>query len=571
MNDEQVMHAMSIDDMYHVERVLAHGKDGVTELVTVEGSGPFVRKKIPNELARRGVWSALADCDCARLPQVEATYKLPDEFVVVYDFVPGETLEVLVRKAGRLDAAQAASLALDICEAAAALHAQGIVHRDITPKNVVVSGDGAHLIDLGIARMYAEGATRDTNALGTWGFAAPEQYGFKQTDARSDVYSIGCVLGYLLTGIMPDEDAYHEALADEAVVPARLRAIVDRATDMEPSARYQTAADLAAALRGEKDVGPEADAGVGVAAGGRAVGDGVPATAGAPARGRAAVFQRFGRSGGRKRIKSDGAPGIVGWLDSWVSRRMRYRAMLFLAMLGFVLLMIAISIFMAGRSGGGSTAGSAARWESGSAGSSASAMTPAAGDFDGSLEIGQVGWHAEVGYITVTYSLTNTSADQLVSGCTVTLTARGDDGSVLGVGKDHPMYVFPGQTIWGSAVVAEGSRAGSVEAVPSAVDAGDLSVASASDASTFQVKDAKVKWAAGGMEALGEVVCQKRGRLAQGSIKVIVVFKGADGSVVGSLETNVDYPAQDGGSVPFDIMAVYVPDYATYEVCVYDD
>lgn len=246
---------MSIDDMYHVERVLARGKGGVTELVTVEGAGPFVRKKIPNELARRSVWSVLADCDCARLPQVEATYKTPDEFVVVYDFVPGDTLEALVKQAGPLDAAQAVSLALDICEAAGALHAQGVVHRDITPKNVVASSDGAHLIDLGIARLYAEGATRDTNALGTWGFAAPEQYGFKQTDARSDVYSIGCVLGYLLTGVMPDEDAYHDALADESAVPAHLRAVVERATNMEPSARYQSAMDLAAALRCERDAG----------------------------------------------------------------------------------------------------------------------------------------------------------------------------------------------------------------------------------------------------------------------------------------------------------------------------
>lgn len=255
MNNEQVMHAMSIDDMYHVERVLARGKGGVTELVTVEGAGPFVRKKIPNELARRSVWSVLADCDCARLPQVEATYKTPDEFVVVYDFVPGDTLEALVKQAGPLDAAQAVSLALDICEAAGALHAQGVVHRDITPKNVVASSDGAHLIDLGIARLYAEGATGDTNALGTWGFAAPEQYGFKQTDARSDVYSIGCMLGYLLTGVMPDEDAYHDALADESAVPAHLRAVVERATNMEPSARYQSAMDLAAALRCERDAG----------------------------------------------------------------------------------------------------------------------------------------------------------------------------------------------------------------------------------------------------------------------------------------------------------------------------
>ena len=551
---------MSIDDMYHVERVLARGKGGVTELVTVEGAGPFVRKKIPGELARRSVWSALADCDCARLPQVEATYKTPDEFVVVYDFVPGDTLEALVKRDGRLDQTQAVSLVLDVCEAASALHAQGIVHRDITPKNVVASADGAHLIDLGIARLYAEGATRDTNALGTWGFAAPEQYGFKQTDARSDVYSIGCVLGYLLTGVMPDEDAYREALADEAVVPARLRAIVDRATDMEPSARYQTAADLAAALRGEKD---EAVAGV-------------EPDLGEPQGADGKIRRSFGRpSGGGRGTKGAG-----------VGRSSRQRKWVVVVAEAMVALVIAVTLLVilanhgvlptwGGVTGGGaaSSSGGAASSSAGAAtsgGDSAASGAASTGAFDGTLQVGEVGWHSEVGFITVTYSVTNTSADQLVTGSTITLTARAEDGSVLGVGKDHPI-IFPGQTIWGSAVVAEGTRVGSVEAVASPVSGANLVAASPGDASDFSVKDARVKWAAGGMEALGEVVCQKRGRLAQGSIKVIVVFKDADGSVVGSLETSADYPAQDGDAVPFDMNAVYVPDYATYEVFAYDD
>lgn len=548
---------MSIDDMYHVERVLARGKGGVTELVTVEGAGPFVRKKIPNELARRSVWSALADCGCARLPQVEATYKTPDEFVVVYDFVPGDTLEALVKRDGRLDPAQAVSLVLDVCEAASALHAQGIVHRDITPKNVVASADGAHLIDLGIARLYAEGATRDTNALGTWGFAAPEQYGFKQTDARSDVYSIGCVLGYLLTGVMPDEDAYREALTDEAVVPARLRAVVDRATDMEPSARYQTAADLAAALRGEKGEEAAGDAGE-------------PEDAADQAR------RGHGRplAGGRK----------VGSARTGRSSRQRKWAVVVAEVMVALVIAVALLVILAnhgviptwgGAMGGGAASSSSGAASSGAAtatsgGDSAASGAALADAFDGTLQIGEVGWHSEVGFITVTYSVTNTSADQLVTGSTITLTARAEDGSVLGVGKDHPI-IFPGQTIWGSAVVGEGTRVGSVEAVASPVSGANLAAASPSDASDFSVKDARVKWAAGGMEALGEVVCQKRSRLAQGSIKVIVVFKDADGSVVGSLETNADYPAQDGNAVPFDINAVYVPDYATYEVFAYDD
>jgi serine/threonine protein kinase len=174
LNDDQVMHAMSVDDSYHVERVLAHGQGGITELVTLDGTGPFVRKRIPAARAHRGVWAALPEIDCARLPHIEATYEMPDEFIVVYDYVPGETLEQLVESRGKLDAAKARHLVGEVCQAVSKLHAHDIVHRDITPSNVVVAADGAHLIDFGIARLGSEDAKGNEDQLGTWGFAAPE-------------------------------------------------------------------------------------------------------------------------------------------------------------------------------------------------------------------------------------------------------------------------------------------------------------------------------------------------------------------------------------------------------------
>lgn len=248
------MHAMDLDDAYRVDRVLARGAGGVTEIVTLGESGPFVRKRIPSKLARRGVWGTLVECGSARLPHVIATYEMPDEFVVVCDFVPGENLEQLLSTCGRLAEKDAARLVVQLCEAAAALHAHGIIHRDISPTNVIVAADGAHLIDLGIARFRAEGATHDTTQLGTPGFASPEQHGFAQTDARTDVYSLGRVLGYLLTGVrpeMPDAAEYEQALADEKIVSPQMRAVVERASAFEPSARYQSAAELARALGAE--------------------------------------------------------------------------------------------------------------------------------------------------------------------------------------------------------------------------------------------------------------------------------------------------------------------------------
>ena len=160
MDDTRTMHAMGIDDAYHVEQVLARGPRGVTELVTIDGVGPFVRKKIPTVLAQRGVWSALGGSTCPRLPRVEATYELPDCVAVVLDYIPGPTLEQVVAERGRLQQNEAVSLAQQICEAVQELHRLGILHRDLTPAISSSRMTAPHIIDLGIARTWVTARTR---------------------------------------------------------------------------------------------------------------------------------------------------------------------------------------------------------------------------------------------------------------------------------------------------------------------------------------------------------------------------------------------------------------------------
>jgi hypothetical protein len=123
------------------------------------------------------------------------------------------------------------------------------VHRDVSPGNVILADDCVRLIDLGIARSHAEGASHDTTRLGTWGFAAPEQYGFAQTDARSDVYSLGRLLGYMLTGVEPTDPDYETRLGE---VDARVAGVIEKACAFEPSARYQGVGEMAGALAGAK-------------------------------------------------------------------------------------------------------------------------------------------------------------------------------------------------------------------------------------------------------------------------------------------------------------------------------
>ncbi|MDY4041604.1 MAG: serine/threonine-protein kinase [Collinsella sp.] len=249
MNEDQVMHALGIDEAYRVERVLARGGAGVTERVTIDGVGPFVRKKIPLARANRGVWAVLPECDSLRLPRVAVTYELPDCYVAVYDFIPGDSLEHVVHAAGGLDADYAVELIEQVCAAVGSLHAHGIIHRDITPGNVIVAADGAHLIDLGNAQLKGQTAADGEHPLGTVGFAAPEQFGFAQTDERSDVYSIGRLLAFMLMGEAAIRTARLVLPEEGGPVPENLRAVIERACAFEPSARYRTTSELAVAVR----------------------------------------------------------------------------------------------------------------------------------------------------------------------------------------------------------------------------------------------------------------------------------------------------------------------------------
>lgn len=426
MNDEQVMHAMSIDDMYRVERVLARGAGGVTELVTIDGAGPFVKKKIPSKLANQGVWSLIESCGCARLPKVEATYSLPDQFVVVFDFVPGQTLEELVVAKKRLVPEEAASLAADICEAAAALHSRGVVHRDLSPRNVIVAADGAHLIDLGIARMRVEGASRDTTSLGTRGFASPEQYGFAQTDARSDVYAIGKLLGYMLTGLQPDGDEYERALGDADVTDSRLAEVVARACAFEPSSRYQSAAEMARAL------GRCGDAEVCAPAGGGA---------------------------------SSGVRAAATWTRKGLSKKAIVIA------IAAVLLAVGLVFFFV-----------LERWEEGHsvpADSGGAAVTPTstttapdAATVDNlPLKIAEYGWSIDsMGYVRVVVGLQNTSENMAVDMPIIRVTGYDDTGAQTFTEEQGAIVSLPGQTSY--IYVQSGTEAGTTARVEVALEAG---------------------------------------------------------------------------------------------------
>lgn len=260
MDETLLLHAMQLDDAYHVERVLAQGPAGRTELVTLNGTGPFVRKYLDATLTSPQVWGLAMGINDPHVMRVLQLYSLPGRLVTVSEYVAGPTLGEKVDEAGALPVDQALGIMHDLCHAVALLNGKGIIHRDITPANVICAERSACLIDLGIAREHTETSRHDTTTLGTWGFAAPEQFGFAQTDARSDVYALGRLLGYLLTGLRPDDQRYEHALTDSACVPVALAVVIDRACAFEPSERFADADALWEALeRASAGEGPCVD------------------------------------------------------------------------------------------------------------------------------------------------------------------------------------------------------------------------------------------------------------------------------------------------------------------------
>jgi eukaryotic-like serine/threonine-protein kinase len=544
LDDKQVMHAMSIDDMYRVERVLASGQGGVTELVTVDGTGPFVRKKIPESLANRGVWSALASCDCDRLPRVEATYALPEQFVVVYDFVPGQTLETMVGERGRLPQAEVASLIADICEASAALHAQGVVHRDISPRNVIVGADGAHLIDLGIARLRVEGASRDTTSLGTWGYASPEQYGFAQTDARSDVYSIGRIMGFLLTGVQPDSDGYQELLADGAVVSGVAHAVVERACAFEPSGRYQSAEELSAAVRslGENRA-PEQNAPQVENGASSSVETEAPSANAAPHRGIS-----------RRALLAGAGVVVIAGAGAYIASKLT-------------------SDEDAGLVAGAAatTAISDKTSTTDSTANSTSGGTVSLTDDGEALELAESGWSVDsVGYVHYAYAIKNPNEDIVVDLPSVDITGYDKEGNVVLSQNDGIMTALPDSTSYYGAQAGSGGLA-----VPTRVEFNLGENSTTSRRRVTESFDISTSGLAVNKNSLGQTVftgtvsvagtsdvIERAARYSSG-IAVTVVLRDSVGAIIYGESTHLYTLA--AGTYPFEVRISDAPTYATAE------
>ena len=248
---QEYLNALGRSDNYRVDAVLSDAPHERTERVFYVGNngselGPFIRKTIATDSGQGRTYEKIFRAQhegkrFVHMPRIFECYVADSSLVVLLEYVEGETLQDYVGERG---ASYELALRIfpPICDAASELHKAfdpPLIHRDLTPANIVVSPGGITIIDLSIARTFQPDATKDTTYFGTRAYAPPEQFGFGQTDVRSDVYTLGKVLAFC-AGASSDEEG---SVSDPCI--AR---VVRKATELDPEKRFQSVEALKAAL-----------------------------------------------------------------------------------------------------------------------------------------------------------------------------------------------------------------------------------------------------------------------------------------------------------------------------------
>ena len=181
------------------------------------------------------------------VPYVYDYFETLDGAYLLREYIEGQTLGELVEKEGPLPLDKAVSLIKQLCCHLERFHTAvpPIIYRDLKPSNIVLQPSGdCYLIDLGTVRTYHEDNTADTVFVGTAETAAPEQFGARQTDARTDIYALGVLFYYLLTGELKIQESNLRKL------PFRAARIIRKCTAFDPKGRYSDVSMVISALHG---------------------------------------------------------------------------------------------------------------------------------------------------------------------------------------------------------------------------------------------------------------------------------------------------------------------------------
>lgn len=240
METQNQIYQKYIQEVYRELAQLNDSEQYKTMLVQRKDDGRiFVKKEVP--LAQGGIYQQLQSIHHPNLVCVHQVCFGQEKCLVLEDYISGGTLRQELDARGKLPLAQALHWLFQILDGLEEIHKYHMIHRDIKPENILISVDGVvKLLDFGIARFQKNNQSKDTVVLGTAGYASPEQFGFRQTDVRTDIYAVGVLLCNMLTGKMPDE----ELPSDES-----MRYIITKCTQMDPGNRFVSVQALKNQLR----------------------------------------------------------------------------------------------------------------------------------------------------------------------------------------------------------------------------------------------------------------------------------------------------------------------------------
>lgn len=215
-----------VKSKYTTVRVLDKDEKGIIEVVRC-GEKLFVLRTMNGNISP---YIALKKIPSPFIPKIEYAASDGEKTVVVEEYIEGgKDISSLT------DEKSIVSAFCELCDVLTLLHSRGIVHRDIKPSNILIAPDGhIRLIDFDASRRYDESKDNDTRYLGTKGYAPPEQFGYSQTNAASDIYSLGVTLKTVL-GKRSDK--------------RKFRYVIRKCTEFDPKNRYQSTAAVKRALK----------------------------------------------------------------------------------------------------------------------------------------------------------------------------------------------------------------------------------------------------------------------------------------------------------------------------------
>lgn len=224
---------------FYRELTVLDEKKNIVLVQDIRNSELCVKKTL--DIYSRDVYEQLAPVRIEGVPAVKECVADDGKLIVVEEYVQGRSLKQVLDEQGLLNEEQAYEIAVQLVDILVRLHQlePAIVHRDIKPSNIIIEKNGhVNLIDFNAARHVNADKNEDTRMLGTVYFAAPEQFGFGQSDERTDIYGLGATINYIMTGDKPGAGIAECIFSD----------ILKKCLMVDAKDRYQSAEELRGVL-----------------------------------------------------------------------------------------------------------------------------------------------------------------------------------------------------------------------------------------------------------------------------------------------------------------------------------